>query len=93
MSLDISLEIIGYIRFVLGFFYKVVGKEGEGHLGLWSWNPGSEWKEWVIGRTLQRIKDKWDHESKLQIVFEKGVGGKRKQLTASEHYGNEFWIS
>jgi hypothetical protein len=33
MSLDISLEISGYIWFVLGFFNKVFGNEGENTQG------------------------------------------------------------
>jgi hypothetical protein len=42
MSLGISLIIRGYIWFVLGGFYKVVGKEGEGNSGLWSQNYENE---------------------------------------------------
>jgi hypothetical protein len=42
VSLDVSLEINGSIYFVFGGFYKFVGKEGEGHLGLWNQNSEIE---------------------------------------------------
>jgi hypothetical protein len=42
MSLDTSLGISGYIWFVLGFFDKFSGKEGEKHTGPWSQNSESE---------------------------------------------------
>ena len=39
---DISLAINGYIWFCFEGFYKFVGKEGEGHSGLWSQNFENE---------------------------------------------------
>ena len=42
MSLGVSLTINGYVLLFWGMFYKFVGKEGEGHLGIWSQTSENE---------------------------------------------------